>query len=164
MEAKCYVSMVEYNYLTDYSFEEGGNGWTWTDLSKADELYVEDKATDSLTGSKHMHFWSAGANTVEFTLEQKVENLPAGKYKFTVSIMGGDAGQHEVYAYVKVDGETVGTAPMSITSYGNWDAGVVPEFDHPEGSEVIVGVYVRCEGAGNGAWGKIDDALLNSVK
>ena len=164
MEAKCYVSMVEYNYLTDYSFEEGGNGWTWTDLSKADELYVEDKATDSLTGSKHMHFWSAGANTVEFTLEQKVEDLPAGKYKFTVSIMGGDAGQHEVYAYVKVDGETVGTAPMSITSYGNWDAGVIPEFNYPEGSEVIVGVYVRCEGAGNGAWGKIDDALLNSVK
>ena len=164
MTAHCYVSMVEYNYLSDYSFEEDGKGWTWTDLGKADELYIEDKVTDSLTGTKHMHFWSAAKNSVEFTLEQTVTDLPEGRFKFAVSIMGGDAGDHEVYAYVKVDGETVGTAPMSITSYGNWSTGQVPAFDHPAGSEVVVGVYVKCEGAGNGAWGKIDDALLNSVK
>ena len=53
MEARCYVSMVEYNYLTDYSFEEGGIGWEVTDLRHADQIYVEDKKTDSLTGTKH---------------------------------------------------------------------------------------------------------------
>ncbi|MBR4067448.1 MAG: glycosyl hydrolase 53 family protein [Clostridia bacterium] len=164
MQANCYVSMVEYNYLTDYSFEEGGTGWTWTDLGKADELYVEDKLTDSLTGSKHMHFWSAARNSVEFTLEQTVTELPAGKFRFAASIMGGDAGEHEVYAYVKVDGKTVATAPMTITGYGSWSEGVTPVFEHAEGSEVTVGVYVKCQGAGNGAWGKIDDAMLNSVK
>ncbi len=164
MMAHCYVSMVEYNYLTDYSFEEDGKGWVWTDLGKADELYIEDKVTDSLTGTKHMHFWSAAQNSVEFTLEQTVTDLPEGTFTFAVSIMGGDAGNHEVYAYVKVDGEMVGTAPMSITSYGSWSTGEVPAFEHPAGSEVVVGVYVKCEGAGNGAWGKIDDALLNSVK
>ncbi len=164
MEARCYVSMVEYNYLTDYSFEEGGQGWVITDLAKADELYVEDKKTDSLTGTKHMHFWSAASGSVEFTVEQTVTDLPEGKFRFTVSIMGGDAGAHEAYAYVKVDGETVATAPLGITSYGNWDTGVTPDFDHPAGSQVVVGVYVKCAGAGNGAWGKIDDALLNSVK
>ena len=31
------------------------------------------------------------------------------------------------------------------------------------GTEVTVGIYVRCRGTGNGAWGKIDDAMLNSV-
>ena len=164
MQANCYVSMVDYNYLTDYSFEEGGTGWTWTDLGKADELYVEDKLTDSLTGSKHMHFWSAARNSVEFTLEQTVTELPAGKFRFAASIMGGDAGEHEVYAYVKVDGKTVATAPMTITGYGSWSEGVTPVFEHAEGSEVTVGVYVKCQGAGNGAWGKIDDAMLNSVK
>ena len=164
MTARCFVSMVEYNFLADYSFEEGGADWVATDLSKADQLYVEDKTTDSLTGSKHMHFWSAAKNSVEFTCEQTVKDLPAGKYKFAISIMGGDAGDHEVYAYVKINGETAGTAPMKITSYGNWDTGVVPEFTVAAGDEVTVGVYVRCEGAGNGAWGKIDDALLNSVK
>lgn len=164
MEATCYVSMVEYNYLRDYSFEEGGEGWVFTDLKKANELYIEDKKTDSLTGTKHAHFWSAARDSVEFTLEQSVETLPEGKYKFAVSIMGGDAGDTDIYAYVKVDGETVGTAPMKITSYGNWDTGLVPEFFCPAGSEVTVGIYVKCQGAGNGAWGKIDDALLNSVR
>ncbi len=164
MTAKCFVSMVEYNYLTDYSFEEGGQGWVFTDLRQADQLYVEDKKTDSLTGTKHAHFWSAKKDSVEFTLEQKVQNLPEGKYRFTVSIMGGDGGDTEIYAYVKINGETVGKAPLQITSYGNWDTAAVPEFTYQAGDEVTVGVYVRCEGAGNGAWGKIDDALLNSVK
>ena len=164
MTAKCFVSMVEYNYLTDYSFEEGGQGWVFTDLKQADQLYVEDKKTDSLTGTKHAHFWSAKKDSVEFTLEQKVQNLPEGKYRFTVSIMGGDGGDTEIYAYVKINGETVGKAPLQITSYGNWDTAAVPEFTYQAGDEVTVGVYVRCEGAGNGAWGKIDDALLNSVK
>jgi arabinogalactan endo-1,4-beta-galactosidase len=164
MEAKCYVSMVEYNYLTDYSFEQGGQGWTLTDLGKTQELYVEDKKTDSLTGTKHVHFWSAARDSAVFTAEQQVDSLPEGKYRFTVSIMGGDAGTHEAYAYVKVNGETVVTAPLKITSYGNWDTAVTPAFTHHEGDEVVVVVYVRCQGAGNGAWGKIDDALLNSVK
>ncbi|MBR5345803.1 MAG: glycosyl hydrolase 53 family protein [Clostridia bacterium] len=164
MQAKCFVSMVEYNFLTDYSFEESGVNWITTDLANAEQLYVEDKVTDSLTGPKHMHFWSAAKNSVEFTCEQTVTDLPEGKYKFSISIMGGDAGSHEVYAYVKINGETIGTAPMKITSYGNWDTGVIPEFQVTEGDAVTVGIYVRCEGAGNGAWGKIDDALLNSVK
>ena len=163
MEAHCRINMVEYNFLTDDSFENGGIGWVFTDLRQADELYVEDKKTDSLTGSKHAHFWSAGKNTVEFTLEQKVENLPAGKYKFSLSIMGGDCGETEIYAYIALDGQEIARAPMEITSYGNWDTGFIPEFSVTGTETVTAGIYVRCEGTGNGAWGKIDDAKLNSV-
>ncbi len=164
MRARAFVSMVEYNYLQDYSFEEGGQGWVFTDLGSTEQLYVEDKKGDSLTGSKHAHFWSPGKNTVEFTLEQEVRDLPEGKYAFTVSIMGGDGGETDIYAYVKVNGETVGTAPMKITSWSNWDTAHVPAFEYKAGDTVTVGVYVKCQGAGNGAWGKIDDAMLNSVK
>jgi len=164
MTAKAYVSMVEYNYLTDYSFEEGGKNWIFTDLSKADELYIEDKKTDSLTGSKHAHFWSAKKNTVEFTLEQTLSDLPVGKYALTASIMGGDAGKTEIYAYVKIGDTIVVTAPMKITSYGNWDTVKTEAFAFEGGEIVTAGVYVKCEGAGNGAWGKIDDLMLNSVK
>lgn len=164
MEAKCYVSMVEYNYLQDYSFEEGSDVWQITDLKKADELYIEDKKTDSLTGTKHMHFWSAAKDSVEFTVEQQAQDLPVGKYKFTVSIMGGDAGKTDIYAYAKVNGQIVATAPMGITGYGNWDTAVTPDFTCTAEDDVVVGVYVKCQGAGNGAWGKIDDALLNSVQ
>ena len=165
MEATCYVSMVEYNYLTDYSFEEDSRAWIITDLKKADELYIEDKKTDSLTGSKHMHFWSAAQDSVEFTLEQTVGDLPAGRFRFSASIMGGDCGETEIYAYVKIDGEIVAKSdPMPITGYNNWHMGTTPVFEHAAGSEVTVGVYVKCQGAGSGAWGKIDDCMLNSVQ
>ena len=164
MTAKAYVSMVEYNYLTDYSFEDGGENWVFTDLKKADELYVEDKKSDSLTGTKHAHFWSAGKNTVEFTLEQTLSDLPEGKYALTASIMGGDAGNTEIYAYIKIDGKTVSSAPMKITSYGNWDTQKTDAVEYTGEGDFTVGVYVKCEGSGNGAWGKIDDMMLNSVK
>ena len=165
MEAKCFVSMIEYNYLQDYSFEEDSGAWVITDLKKADELYIEDKKTDSLTGSKHMHFWSAAQDSVEFTLEQTVTDLPEGTFRFSVSVMGGDCGTTDIYAYVKLDGEeTARSEQIPITGWNSWNKGVVPEFDHPAGSEVTVGVYVRCQGTGNGAWGKIDDAMLNSVQ
>ena len=165
MEAKCWVSMIEYNYLQDYSFEEGGSAWTVTDLKKADELYTEDKKTDSLTGTKHMHFWSAAQDSVEFTLEQTVADLPEGKFRFSVSVMGGDCGDTDIYAYVKIDGqETARSEQIPITGWNKWNEGVISEFEHPAGTEVTVGIYVRCRGTGNGAWGKIDDAMLNSVQ
>ena len=164
-EAKCFVSMVEYNYITDYSFEEDSRAWIITDLKQADELYIEDKKTDSLTGSKHMHFWSAKQDSVEFTLEQIVSDLPEGKFKLQVSVMGGDCGETDIYAYVKIDGqEAARSAQIPITGWNNWNTGVIPEFTHPAGSEVTVGLYVKCQGSGNGAWGKIDDVLLNSVQ
>ena len=165
MEAKCYVSMIEYNFLKDYSFEEDNGSWVATDLKKADQLYIEDKKTDSLTGSKHMHFWSAAKDSVEFTLEQTLTDLPEGKFRFAVSVMGGDCGETDIYAYVKINGEeTARSEQIPITGWNSWNEGVIPEFDHPAGSEVTVGLYVRCQGSGNGAWGKIDDATLNSVQ
>ena len=165
MEAKCFVSMIEYNFLQDYSFEDGGSAWTFTDLKKADELYIEDKKTDSLTGSKHAHFWSAKQDSVEFTLEQSVPDLPEGKFRFAISVMGGDCGVTDIYAYVKINGqETARSEQIPITGWNSWNEGVIPEFDHPAGSEVTVGVYVKCQGTGSGAWGKIDDATLNSVQ
>ena len=164
-EAKCFVSMVEYNYITDYSFEEDSRAWIITDLKQADELYIEDKKTDSLTGSKHLHLWSAKQDSVEFTLEQTVSDLPEGKFKLQASVMGGDCGETDIYAYVKIDGaEAARSEQIPITGWNNWNTGMIPEFTHPAGSEVTVGIYVKCQGQGNGAWGKIDDVLLNSVQ
>ena len=162
-EAKAYLTVIEYNYLVNDSFEMGDmTGWTVTKYGKADELNLEEKVTDSLTGSWHYHFWSSATNSVEFALEQAVSGLSAGNYKFSISIMGGDAGETDIYAYVKINGETVKTAPMTITSYGNWDTGFIDAIAVSEGDVVTVGIYVKCQGSGNGAWGKIDDAMLNS--
>ena len=162
MVCKAYISVVEFNYLRNHSFESGDlEGWTVTDLGKTEQLYNEKKATDSLTGEYHLHFWSAAAGSVEFTAEQEVRDLAGGLYKFAISIMGGDAGEAEVYAYAKVNGIEVARSPMEITSYGNWDTGLVRGIEVAEGDVLTVGVYVRCAGSGNGAWGKIDDGMVN---
>lgn len=159
MEAVCYLSMVQYNYLENWSFEDGETGWTGTQLKKFDQLYVEEKETDSVTGSKHYHFWGSGANSVEFTLEQTVEGLKAGSYQFEISIMGGDCGATEAYAYVKINGEIVAKAETTITVYNEWHTATVSGVPYQEGDTITVGLYVRCANAG--AWGKIDDAKLN---
>lgn len=164
MTAHCYVSMVEYNFLQNYSFEEGEKGWVATPTGAMDELKAEEKSTDSLTGVWHYHFWSQATNSVEFTLEQTVTNLPTGKYKYTISIMGGDGGNTNIYSYVKINGEIVKTSPLELSGYNVWNTTVIGDIDYQSGDEIVVGIYVQCEGAGNGAWGKIDDALLNSVK
>ena len=109
-----------------------------------------------------MHFWSAAQNSVEFILEQKVEGLTDGTYKFSISIMGGDCGTTDIYAFVKINGEMVDVAPLTINGYGNWDTGWIRGIQVKEGDEVIVGIYVKASGEGNGAWGKIDDALFHS--
>lgn len=168
MTCHCYVSMVEKNFMTNYSFEDDANktkvptGWSVTDNATAKELWVEDKVTDSLTGNRHFHFWAPNTNSINFDLEQKVENIAGGKYKYSISIMGGDAGETNVYAYVKINGTIVSTQEMSITSYGSWDTVTINGIEYKEGDELIVGIHVECVGAGSGAWGKIDDALLNS--
>lgn len=161
MEALCRVSMVGLNYLQNGGFESGDLvPWRATDLGHTEQLWAENKPTDSRTGSWHAHFWSAAKNSVEFRLEQDVTELPEGVYRFTVSIMGGDGGATEIYAYVLRDGEPVGTAPLEITVYNEWHTATVSGVECAEGQVLTVGVYVKCEGAGNGAWGKIDDASL----
>ena len=163
MEARCYVSMVEYNFLKNWSFDdnEDGTPWVANPYKSFDQLYVEDKVGDSLTGTKHYHFWGSGA--VEFDLEQTVENLKAGTYKYSISIMGGDGGTTNIYAYVKINGEIVATAPLQITIYNEWHTNTIENIVVNDGDVVTVGIYVKCDGAGSGPWGKIDDALLNSV-
>ncbi len=163
MRATCYVSVVEFNYLENFSFEKGDNsGWTLEDKGGADQLYPEEKVTDSLSGAWHYHFWSAKENTVDFTLSQQVQNLSEGQYKFSISIMGGDGGSTEIYAYVKINGEILHRETLELTGYGSWQTAQISGISYQDGDVIEVGIAVKCQGEGNGAWGKIDDAKLNS--
>ena len=161
MEAHCYVSMVEYNFLHNWSFDDNADGapWVATPVVEFDELHVEDKVTDSLTGTKHYHFWGSGV--VEFNLEQTVENLKAGTYKYSLSTMGGDCGEYEAYIYVKINGEIVKQESAKFTSYNEWHTSLIEGIKVNEGDTVVVGFYIKT--VAGGAWGKIDDAMLNSV-
>ena len=161
-EALLYLNMVRFNYVRNGGFEdEDVSMWRCVDLRGADQLYAEEKKTDSLSGIRHWHFYSEKAGTVEFTLEQDVSGLPAGGYTASVSVMGGDAGGQEIYLYVKINGEPVMKKTAAISSWNRWDTAEISGIQAAEGDLVTVGIYVRCDGAG--AWGKIDDFRLNSA-
>ena len=165
MPATCQVAMIRYNYLKNWSFEDAEAGeWVVNNIGGCEQLYIEEKKTDSVTGTKHYHFYSATSGKVEFTLEQSVADLPAGKYSYELAIMGGDGGEVDIYTYVKIDGEIVATQPTTITSYNAWDTPVIDGIEVAEGDLLTVGVYVKCSGSGNGAWGKIDDVKLNAAE
>lgn len=166
------INIIAKNFVTNGDFESDDNltqqptGWTVTEngTSKADQLYVEENSDDSLDGTKHFHFWANGTNRIDFNLEQQVEGLTTGKYKFSIAVMGNatDCGNYTIYSYVKINGEIVQQASLEITVWGStedyWDSEWI-SFDVDEGDEVVVGIYVKC--AGNNAWGKIDCATLN---
>jgi arabinogalactan endo-1,4-beta-galactosidase len=166
MDAFCHVSIINFNYLQNPSFEEDDHGsrspkgWTINDFGNANELYVEDKVTDSLDGSKHYHFWADSSHAICFDLEQKVDGLRSGNYLYQISIMGGDASDGNIYAYVKSNDEIIAKEELQITSYNVWDSSAIA-FDHTETDALTVGIHVECNGVNNGAWGKIDQAILN---
>ncbi len=155
------VEIVDANLLTNGDFETGVlEPWRLINRGTADELFVEQKATDSLDGSWHMHFWSSTQNRVDFAIEQERAASLGGEYRFTVSVMGGDCVDQELRAYVLVDGQEAASAPLTISSYGNWDTAEL-RFSCREGQQITVGVAVKTGGKGSGAWGKIDAAALN---
>ena len=174
MTAHCYISMVEFNFINNYSFEDDAantavpTGWSVISGNKPSsqlEMHVESGSNNSVTGNNHFHFWGANTNSVNFDLEQKVTGLTnSGTYKYSISISGSDGGATNIYAYVKINGEVVATKALSLNGYQNWDTALIENIQYNEGDEVVVGIHVECEGAGAGAWGKIDDALFNSVK
>lgn len=171
MVAHCYVSMVEYNFLKNWSFEDDANnkpvtpsGWSVNPIKNSAELWVEDKVSDSVTGTKHYHFWGSGTDTVEFELEQEIKDLKSGVYKFSIMTMGGDVGDYTAYAYVKINGEIVHTAEAQFTSYNAWHTASIQNIEYTAGDTIVVGIYVKCGGSGAGAWGKIEDAMFNSVQ
>lgn len=173
MKAHCSVSMVEKNFITNYSFEDDPNktpvptGWSVTNNKPTGgaEIYVEDDANNSITGTKHFHFWSKAPDTVDFCLEQKLDGISPGDYKYSISISGGDGGNTLIYAYVKIGGEIVKQSDqLSLAGYQNWQTAIIEGIEYDGSDDITVGLYVRCSGEGNGAWGKIDDALFNSAK
>jgi hypothetical protein len=56
----------------------------------------------------------------------------------------------------------VHTEVLEITVYNEWHTAKINDIEYNEEDVITVGIYVKCSGPN--AWGKIDDALLNSVK
>ncbi len=157
LSVTCVVTVSSKNYLRNGGFESFDTSmWRATDLGQTAQLYREEKAVDSIEGKAHWHFYSAPANTVRFTLEQDVRDVPAGEYRYEISVMGGDCHGQTVYSYVKINGEEAARCETAFTQWNDWHTAVIDRIRVADGDRVTIGLYVECEGPG--AWGKIDDA------
>ena len=156
-EVICYVNMVEENYAANYSFEEEDTSmWRITEAAVTTDYQV--KTTDAYTGSVSLHFWHADA--VEFTVEQDITGLREGNYTFSIQVQGGGVSEDaEMYIYVISDGQRY-EQPFLVDGWVNWQNPTIENIPCTGGS-MTIGVYVKANG---GAWGTLDDFLLNPCK
>ena len=171
MDAVCRVSMVDANYAENFSFEDPDSPvWEITNIGGVTtQIDYQKKALDAVSGEYALHFW--GENGTEFRAQQFVKELPAGIYSLTASIQGGIDGSDDsqdiyIYAYVTdsgemPDGEPELKAAAQLSGYAVWQEPKITGIEIPEGSGVIIGVYVK---AGVGSWGTIDEVLLNPMR
>lgn len=115
------------------------------------------------SGSGMLHFYEEDGGNLNFTVEQKVENVKAGTYTFGAYIQGGGVNETDIqYAYAKVyKGDTlVGNYRTScyLSGYNNWLQPEITGIKVHEGEYLVVGMEVN---SSKGlAWGSIDDCYL----
>lgn len=145
------------NYIFNGGFElTDFTGWT-VNNEVTEELDIYTRTTDCYEGVQSLHFYS-GSNVVDFTVEQKLNDLEAGTYKLTAYVQGDTAGDENssVYFYVTVNGETQ-TVDTMLSGYVMWNCAELTGIVVPEGAEVTVGVCVQNAAGG---WGTIDAITL----
>lgn len=158
MPVKCTVSMVEPNYIENYSFESKDYSM-WNVINVNDvttELNFQEKSTDAKTGNISFHFYSE--NKVDFKLEQTVVGLKPGEYNFSLSLQGGDCANDTMYIYAIADGKEY-TQETGVVGWANWQSPSIKNIV-TESGEITVGIAISCDAKG---WGTIDDVLLNPV-
>ncbi len=153
-EVVCYVNMVEENYVENYSFEdEDTSMWRITEQAAATDF--QEKSTDAYSGNVSLHFWNA--DSVDFTVEQDITGLREGSYTFSVQVQGGDVDEgSEMYIYAISDGERYEQAFM-VDGWVVWQNPKIENIPCKSGN-ITIGVCVKANG---GAWGTMDDFLLN---
>lgn len=152
----CKVTVANINWLENADFE-GGDMSMWKVSSEGENpTDVQTKESDATSGENSFHFWSESAQ--EFSVEQTVSSLAAGKYTVTANIQGGDVGSDaEIYLYVVVNGERLQSDPVTLDGWCNWQKPEITDIELDGAADITVGMYVKCAGGG---WGTMDDFYL----
>lgn len=156
-DVTAYVKIVELNYVENYSFEdEDESMWKITNIDDVtSEIYIIDKQSDAVTGSKSLHFYSASDEGVNFTVEQEVKNLKAGNYKFSIVMHGSELTPQEIEIYAVSDGVEYKQS-LTISGWTDYKYPVIENIPCESGT-ITVGARVK---APSGSWGNLDDFVL----
>ena len=175
----CYLTLLEYNFLTNYGFEDNevdetlvgdkprykATGWTVTNNGEEinDNHRVEPTAENPQTGKMAFHFWAQKGDTINFDVEQTVALSLPGTYKYQISVMGGVDPNAITYIYVKINGTIqYKSANGALTGYENWSDMKLTGIEFKAGDTLTVGFHMETVTAGS--WGDFDDAMFNLVK
>ena len=165
----CKLTIMEYNYLENYSFETASyKGWTMsTDDTLSATHIIKVTNENPQTGRYAAHFWTSDADGVKFELTQDVSGLANGKYKLQASFLGGGSGSdalkpttQNVYIYIAVNGTIIKQVSHTITKYNDGYQDVILKGVEYSGGKLTVGIHVEIKEAG--CWGDIDDVMLNA--
>ncbi len=153
----CTVDIKKINYVLDPSFEDATmSNWnietTGTNENKPTPSRQEDN--NKKTGKACLHFFSSSA--FDYTVTQKITNIPAGKYELRGNIQGGDAASGVFELFIQVNGVEY-KASLGVKGWQQWSEGIVSNVEIPEGAEVVVGMRAKVPAKGWGAW---DDLTL----
>ncbi len=174
--AYCYLTIMEYNYLENYGFENGVNASPWVMTNNNTEqtpkdgtnYIVQPTAENPQSGKYAYHFWAKNANVVNFDVEQEVHLTQSGTYKYQASLLGGSdiypctEADQNIYIYVKINDTIVCKQDMKFKGYGEgYSDFLIPSFNYEVGQKLVVGFHV--EAKEQGSWGDIDDCMLNIV-
>ncbi len=168
-EVTCDV-LVIYNYVEDNSFEnqntlQGSNAneyavkTPWDLVTTANGVRVEAKNEGNRTGTKYFHWWAS--SSFNFTLSQKLSNIPVGTYNLSTYVLTHLADEYGGYSKASLfyqigDEDKVEVSMLSkCAGYGagmtEWS---IPSITVEEESDVTIGMIVE---AGAQSWGHNDD-------
>lgn len=116
------------------------------------------RATDDpRTGERSAHFFAAEA--MSFTLEQRVDDLPAGRYVAAGALQGGAFGAGTASIELIWDADSA-VAPFTAGGWRVWSEPHTDEIEIAEGESLTVRVTADLP---TDAWGTIDDLVLERV-
>ncbi len=153
------VKVANINYIVNPGFEDNSDGAPWTAVSENKApTDIQDKEADAHDGTKAFHYYNA--KDFWFDMQQEITDIPAGQYKLTSYIQGGDMGSDAViYMYAIVDDDMIYQSDdITVDGWQQWKEATIVDIKIGEGSKVLVGY--RIESAGGG-WGTIDDFDLS---
>ena len=166
----CRLTIMEFNYLKNYSFETGD--YTDWKMSTEDTLSATHiiKVTNEnpQTGKYAAHFWTNEDGGVKFELTQEVA-LDAGTYKLQASFLGGGNGSdaiasraQTVYIYAKdASGNIIAQEDHTITKWADGYKDCLLKGISHKGGKITIGIHVEI--ITKDCWGDIDDVMLNKA-
>lgn len=152
------VTITAVNYTVNPSFEEANRSMWNISYPEGVQEHVtfQNNASDAKSGNYSAHFFSS--EKVNFRLQQTIQNLEPGIYEVAAHIQGGDARNSEIYLFAETSTDEI-KVNTRVNGWANW---LNPRVEGVavENGTLTIGMNVLADG---GAWGSIDDFVVNRV-